>query len=91
MAVYPLGSGVDTDNGDYMDTIYDVINHAKTKSCYKKDLKTYFCTMLDGDGVEVFDTLRECFTIARDSHKERTGGSHITMTATLTANKSAWK
>ena len=48
--------------------------------------------MLDGDGVKVFDTLRECFPIARVLHKERTGwGSHITMTATLTANKSAWK
>ena len=83
-AVYPLGSI------DYMSTIYSVIDHAKASPSYK-DGKSHFCTMLDGDGVEVFDVLRSSFELARAKHSENGGGSHVTMTATLTSNKSAWK
>mmetsp|Transcript_34799 Transcript_34799/g.70396 ORF Transcript_34799/g.70396 Transcript_34799/m.70396 type:complete len:237 (+) Transcript_34799:114-824(+) len=83
-AVYPLGTV------DYMSTIYSVIDHAKASPSYK-DGKSHFCTMLDGDGAEVFDVLRSSFELARAKHSESGGGSHVTMTATLTANKSAWK
>mmetsp|Transcript_2207 Transcript_2207/g.2046 ORF Transcript_2207/g.2046 Transcript_2207/m.2046 type:complete len:237 (-) Transcript_2207:103-813(-) len=78
-AVYPLGSA------DYMETIKDVINSAKESPSYKGDIKTHFCTMLDGDGSEVFDVLRSSFALAR------TRNAHVTMTATLTANKALWK
>ena len=84
-AVYPLGSS------NYMETIYDVIHQAKKSPAFKGDVKTHFCSMLDGDGEEVFDVLRSSFALARQRHLERDGGVHVTMTATLTANKSAWK
>jgi len=78
-AVYPLGST------DYMETIKNVIGAAKKSPSYKGDKKTHFCTMLDGDGCEVFDVLRSSFALAR------THNTHVTMTATLTANKALWK
>jgi hypothetical protein len=40
--------------------------------------------MLDGDGDEVFDTLRSSFALARES------AGHIVMTASITANKRMW-
>lgn len=76
-AVYPMGAS------DYMDCIHEVIDHAK-KSPVWKEGTTHFCSMLDGDGNEVFDLLQECFMLAR-----KTTG-HLVMTATLTANKNAW-
>jgi len=79
-AVYPLGSS------DYMSTIREVISEAKRRPVFKDGVKTHFCTMLDGDGGEVFDLLRSSFALAR----KRNGG-HVTMTATMTANKNAWK
>ena len=69
-----------------METIYDVIQHAKTSPCFKTGLKTHFCSMLDGEGCEVFDVLRASFARAR----ERSSG-HVVMTATLTANKRSWR
>lgn len=78
-AIYPLGSN------DYMKTIRDVISLAQKSPSYKPELKTNFCTTLDGDGAEVFDILRNSFELARSKN------SHVTMTATLTANKSLWK
>jgi uncharacterized protein YqgV (UPF0045/DUF77 family) len=84
-AVYPLGSG------DYMSTIYAVIDHAKTSQVYKDGIKTHFCSMLDGDGAEVFDVIQSSFDLARQRHVESGGSGHVTMTATLTANKAAWK
>jgi uncharacterized protein YqgV (UPF0045/DUF77 family) len=84
-AVYPLGSG------DYMSTIYAVIDHAKTSPVYKDGIKTHFCSMLDGDGAEVFDVLQSSFSLARRWHVESGGNGHVTLTATLTANKAAWK
>lgn len=83
-AVYPLG------NKEYMTTIYDVIEEAKKSASYKDGMKTHFCSMLDGDGIEVFDVIRSCFDLARQRHAER-GGGHVTMTATFTAQKAAWK
>ena len=47
--------------------------------------KTHFCTMLDGEGQEVFDVIRSSFALAR----ERSG--HVVMTATITANQKKWK
>lgn len=78
-AVYPLGST------NYMTTIKDVIAAAKKSPSYKSDIDTHFCTMLDGDGCEVFDVLRSSFALARAQN------SHVTMTVTLTANKALWK
>mmetsp|Transcript_39678 Transcript_39678/g.119207 ORF Transcript_39678/g.119207 Transcript_39678/m.119207 type:complete len:255 (-) Transcript_39678:508-1272(-) len=83
-AVYPLG------NADYATTIYEVIEEAKKSPSYKEGGKTRLCSMLDGDGVEVFDVIRSCFDLARQKHAER-GGGHVTMTATFTAQKAAWK
>lgn len=84
-AVYPLGSS------NHMDTIYDVIHEAKKSPAFKGDVKTHFCSMLDGNGDDVFNILRSSFALARQRHLDREGGVHVTMTATLTANKSAWK
>lgn len=76
-AVYPLG----TEN--HMETIYDVIRLAKRSSAWKEG-KTHFCSMLDGDGNEVFDVLRSCFDLARES------AGHVVMTVSITANKRQW-
>jgi hypothetical protein len=84
-AVYPLGSS------NHMDTIYDLIREAKKSPAYKGDVKMHFCSMLDGDGDEVFNVLRSSVALARQRHFERDGGVHLTMTATLTTKKSAWK
>ena len=84
-AVYPLGSS------NYMDTIYDVIHEAKKSPAFKENVKTHFCSMLDGTGDEVFNVLRSSFALASQRHLQCEGGVHVTMTATLTANKSAWK
>lgn len=78
-AVYPLGTT------SHMAVIYDVIDHAKRSACWKGDTKTHFCSMLDGEGNAVFDTLQSSFKLAR-----KRGAGHVVMTATLTANKSAW-
>ena len=78
-AIYPLGASA------YMDTIYEVIALAKQSPSYKAGTKTHFCTMLDGDGQEVFDVLRASFALAR----ERCG--HVVMTATITCNQGKWK
>ena len=85
LAVYPLGCP------NYMSTIYDVIDEAKKSPAYKQGVKTHFCSMLDGDGIEVFDVVRSSFALARRKNAERGGGGHVTMTATFTANKNAWK
>jgi len=69
--------------GGYMDVIYEVIEHAKKSSVWKEG-KTHFCSMLDGDGDEVFDVLRESFALAR----ERCG--HVVMTVSFTTNKRQW-
>ena len=45
------------------------------------------CTMLDGDGEEVFRVLKECFLLATG----RSTSGHVVLTATLTANLSKWK
>lgn len=79
-AIYPLGIT------NHMDDIYKVIEHAKTFSCWKDGEKTHFCSMLDGDGNEVFDVLRSSFALAR----ETSSANHVVMTATLTANKNMW-
>ena len=89
-AIYPLGSA------DYMATIREVIALARRSPAFgakKLDAdgnvmpagKTHFCTMLDGEGQEVFDVLRSSFALAR----ERSG--HVVMTATITANQKKWK
>ena len=89
-AIYPLGSA------DYMATIREVTALARRSPAYgakKLDAdgnlipagKTHFCTMLDGEGQEVFDVLRSSFALAR----ERSG--HVVMTATITANQKKWK
>ena len=52
---------------------------------FKPNVKTHFCTMLDGEGGEVFDVLRSSFALAR----ERCG--HVVMTATITCNQKKWK
>jgi len=77
-AVYPLGTGA------HMDGIYEVIAEATRSPAFKAGQKTHFCSMLDGDGAEVFDVLRRSFATARQH------AGHVTMTATLTANKAAW-
>jgi len=78
-AIYPLGTA------SHMDTIYEVIEYAKQRNCWKEG-KSHFCSMLDGDGVDVFDTIQSCFQLARDACPD----GHVVMTATLTANKSRW-
>ena len=78
-AVYPIGGGADD-----AQTIVDVLLLAQQSQAYV-ERNTPFCTMLDGDGAEVFDVLRASFQLAR----ARAGP--VVMTATLTANKSSWK
>jgi energy-coupling factor transport system substrate-specific component len=89
-AIYPLGSA------DYMGTIREVIALAKRSPAFgakKRDAdgnlmpagKTHFCTMLDGEGHEVFDVLRSSFARAREH------SGHVVMTATITANQKKWK
>ena len=78
-AIYPLGSQ------SYMETIHEVIALAKRSPAFKPNVKTHFCTMLDGEGGEVFDVLRSSFALAR----ERCG--HVVMTATITCNQKKWK
>lgn len=73
-AVYPLGAV------GHMDIIYEVISQAKQSPAYKSGVKTHFCSMLDGDGIEVFDVLRRSWATAR----KRAG--HVVMTATITSN-----
>ena len=80
-AIYPLGV-----DHQYMDIIYKVIDHAKESSVWKHNAgKTHFCSMLDGDGNQVFDVLQSSFDLAQEQ-----GAGHVVMTATLTANKNAW-
>ena len=45
------------------------------------------CTTLDGDGTEVFRVLKESYALACS----RSVSGHVVLTATLTANKAAWK
>ena len=89
-AIYPLGSA------DYMGTIREVIALARRSPAFgakKRDAdgnlmpagKTHFCTMLDGEGHEVFDVLRSSFARAREH------SAHVVMTATITANQKKWK
>eukprot|EP00978_Attheya_sp_CCMP212_P014524 scaffold37028_cov57-Attheya_sp.AAC.15 len=77
-AIYPLGTE------HHMDTINNVIRHAGKSPAWKEG-KSHFCSMLDGDGQEVFDTLRSSFALARES------AGHVVMTATFTANKRQWR
>ena len=79
-AIYPLGME------DHMSVIYKVIGHAKQSPVWKDGVKTHFCSMLDGNGNQVFDVLRSSFALAR----EHASNGHVVMTATLTANKNAW-
>eukprot|EP00293_Proteomonas_sulcata_P001481 CAMPEP_0184329060 /NCGR_PEP_ID=MMETSP1049-20130417/143947_1 /TAXON_ID=77928 /ORGANISM="Proteomonas sulcata, Strain CCMP704" /LENGTH=262 /DNA_ID=CAMNT_0026651401 /DNA_START=260 /DNA_END=1045 /DNA_ORIENTATION=- len=53
-AIYPLGVP------NYMDLIYREISQSK-KSDVWKDKKTHFCSMLDGDGDEVFRVMQEAW------------------------------
>ena len=76
-ALYPMGSST------YTGTIEKVHDNAKSYSCWKGD-GMRLCAMLDGEGNDVFDVLRESFAIARADSE------HVAMTVTLTANKNAW-
>ena len=76
-ALYPMGTS------SYMRTIQIVQNNAKQFSCWKHDLGKV-SAMLDGDGNEVFDVLRESLALARNDSE------NVAMTFTLTANKNAW-
>ena len=78
-AIYPLGST------KYQETIDQILGEIRKSPVFKDDKEYPFCYMLDGDGSEVFDVLQSSFGIA---HKQC---DHVTMTATLTANKNAWK
>jgi uncharacterized protein YqgV (UPF0045/DUF77 family) len=77
--IYPLGST------KYQEIIDQILDETRKSPVYKDDKDYHFCYMLDGDGSEVFDVLQSSFGIAQKQC------SHVTMTATLTANKNAWK
>jgi uncharacterized protein YqgV (UPF0045/DUF77 family) len=77
-AIYPLGST------NYQETIDQILDETRKSPVFKDD-NYPFCYMLDGDGPEVFDVLQSSFGMALKQC------SHVTMTATLTANKNAWK
>ena len=76
-ALYPMGTN------SPMQTVETVKDNAKQFSCWKHDLGSV-SAMLDGDGNEVFDVLRESLALARDDSE------NVAMTITLTANKNAW-
>lgn len=78
-AIYPLGST------NYQNTIDEIVGETLKSPVFKDDKEYPFCYMLDGDGPEVFDVLQSSFGMAQKQC------SHVTMTATLTANKNAWK
>eukprot|EP00957_Ditylum_brightwellii_P061580 4673002-Ditylum_brightwellii.AAC.1 len=78
-AIYPLGTV------SHMDTIYSMIEYAKQRNCWKEG-KSHVCSMLDGDGVDVFDTIQSCFQLTREACPD----GHVVMTATLTVNLSRW-
>ena len=63
----------------------DVIALASASPCFKADKE--LCTMLDGDGAEVFRVLRESYALACS----RSVSGHVVLTATLTCNKASWK
>jgi uncharacterized protein YqgV (UPF0045/DUF77 family) len=79
-AIYPLGS-----TNNYQETIDQIIGETRKSPAFKDDKEYPFCYMLDGDGPEVFDVLQSSFGMAQ------TQCNHVTMTATLTANKNEWK
>merc|ERR1712217_388270 len=70
-SIYPLGTTQHTD------VIYNVIAHAQQSPSYKVGVKTHFCSMLDGTGLEVFGVLRASLAIAREKAR------HVVMTATV--------
>ena len=76
-ALFPMGTS------SYMRTIETVQGNAKRFSCWKHNLGRA-SAMLDGDGNEVFDVLRESLALARSDAES------VAMTFTLTANKNAW-
>jgi hypothetical protein len=81
-AVYPKMDGT----GESYETIMDaILKPARASPCWKDSTDRQLCFMLDGDGNQVFEVLRETFALAC---AESTAG--VAMTMTLTANKSAW-
>jgi YKOF-related Family len=76
-SIYPLGIP------SYMDVFELVQDCAKCSSCWKESLGQT-TIMLDGNGNEVWDTLRKCMMVAQKTTDT------IAMSVTLTANKNAW-
>ena len=77
-AIYSLGA-------DEYGCYGAVLDLAAQSSCIVSEHG--LCLMLEGDGSDVFCTLQECFELACT----RSLSGHVVMTATITANKAAWK
>jgi uncharacterized protein YqgV (UPF0045/DUF77 family) len=78
-ALYPIGTT------SFTITINHVFTNAKRSSCWKAEIGQ-FSAMLDGNGNEVFDVLRESFALL----VQQADVDNVAMTLTLTANKNAW-
>jgi uncharacterized protein YqgV (UPF0045/DUF77 family) len=68
--------------GTCEDSIFEL---ASRSACFHSERE--LCTMLDGDGADVFGVLRDSFELARG----RSVSGRVVLTATLTANKASWK
>jgi hypothetical protein len=82
-ALYPRMDS-STTGESYETTIDTILKPVRASPCWKDGPDRRLCYMLDGDGNQVFEVLRETFALAC----AKTSG--VAMTMTLTANKSAW-